>query len=64
MKLRTQLVLGFLLVLVFMVILAGLTYRSLAAVVENDAWVTHTLEVISKANLAQRLLIDMESEVS
>ena len=61
MKLRTQLLLGYVLVFAFMVAIAAVTYQRLTSLVTTAGWVSHTHEVISKAHLIEKLLVDMET---
>src|SRR6267154_2854351 len=61
MKIRTQLFLGNGLVLVLIVILAMVSLNSIKALIGTSKWVKHTHEVIERANLLGKLLIDMET---
>jgi CHASE3 domain sensor protein len=49
MKLRTQLLSGFLLVILFMVGLAGIPYRAFISYSESSKMISHTYEVIGQA---------------
>ena len=61
MKLSRQLLLGYLLVFAFMVLLSAVTYQSLTSLVNTGDWVAHTHNVIGKAHLIEKLLLDMET---
>jgi CHASE3 domain sensor protein/putative methionine-R-sulfoxide reductase with GAF domain len=61
MKLRTQLLSGFLLVILFMVGLAGISYRAFISYSESSKMISHTYEVIGQAHLIEKLLSDMET---
>ena len=61
MKLRKQLLLGYVIVLAFMVAIAGVTYQSLISLVDTAHGVAHTYEVIGEAHLIEKLLVDMET---
>ena len=61
MKIWTQLVLGFVLIFAFMIGIALVTYWALASSTETAKWVSHTHEVIAKAQKIEKLLVDMET---
>lgn len=61
MKLRTQIFLGYFLILTFMVILAGLTYSSITSLIESNSWVSHTYGTISEMRTITKSLVDMET---
>jgi len=61
MKLRTQLVLGYAVVFLFMIAIAGAMYRNSVTLHETEDWVDHTWEVKAYGNLVLKLLVDMET---
>jgi CheY-like chemotaxis protein/signal transduction histidine kinase/CHASE3 domain sensor protein len=61
MKLRTQLLFGFALVLVLMILMAMVSYHSNQYLLKAHQQVEIVREVISKARLVHRSLIDMQS---
>jgi len=61
MKLKQQLLLGYLAVFAFIICIAAVTYFSITSLVETGNWVTHTHRVIGFGNLIQKLLLDMET---
>jgi methyl-accepting chemotaxis protein len=61
MKLRTQLILAFGVVIVVIIGLLGMTYHSLDVMTTTAQWVKHTTEVLKTANEAEKLLVDMET---
>jgi len=61
MKLRTELSLGYALILVFMLVIAVIAFQSFSSFTETVTWVSHTHEVISKAHKVEKLLVDMET---
>ncbi len=61
MRLRTQLLLGFLLVFALMIIIASVTYKGTTDLINTSKWVSHTHSVIGKAHLIEKLLVDMET---
>ncbi|WP_224995098.1 CHASE3 domain-containing protein [Cesiribacter sp. SM1] len=61
MKIRTKLFLGNGLVLIIIIALAAVSYRSISTLIETSKWVDHTHEVIEKSNHLGKLLIDMET---
>ncbi len=63
MKLRTQLILAFGVVIMVIIGLLGLTYHSLDVMTTTAEWVKHTTEVLKAANEAEKLLVDMETGV-
>jgi PAS domain S-box-containing protein len=60
-KFRRKLILSVLLPLLLMVLLAGLFLWQINQLIEATNWVDHTDEVISRANITQRLLVDQET---
>jgi PAS domain S-box-containing protein len=60
-KFRRKLILSVLLPLLLMVLLAGLFLWQISQLIEATNWVDHTDEVISQANITQRLLVDQET---
>jgi methyl-accepting chemotaxis protein len=63
MKLRTQLILAFGVVIVVIIGLLGMTYHSLDVMTTTAQWVKHTTEVLKTANESEKLLVDMETGV-
>ena len=61
MKLRTQIFLGYFLILAFLVVFAGITYTSLASLTKTASWVSHTHKAISMVTNVEKLIIDMET---
>ncbi|MBU2552509.1 MAG: response regulator [Proteobacteria bacterium] len=61
MKLRTQLFSGYIVVFVIMVLLAGMVFWSTSTILESQDQVERTYEVITKARLIQKLVVDMET---
>ena len=61
MKLRTKLLLWYLVVLAFMTVLGGIGYQRIKSLVDTGNWVSHTREVIGKTYLIEKLLVDMET---
>ena len=61
MKLRKQLFSGYVLIFVFMIVIAVVTYLGVVSLTETADWVSHTHEVISKAYRIEKLLVDMET---
>lgn len=58
--LRTQIAAGYLVALILMVILGTIPYRSLTQMEETNRWVTHTDEVLRKAEYTLGLFKDAE----
>ena len=63
MKLRSQLILGYVLVIALLVLVSGITFRNAKLQETEEQWIAHTFEVIAKANLLQKLLVDMETGI-
>jgi methyl-accepting chemotaxis protein len=61
MKLRTQLILAFGLVILVIIGLLGMAYHSLDITATTAQWVKHTTEVLKTSNEAVKLLVDMET---
>jgi CheY-like chemotaxis protein len=61
MKLRTQLLLGYTLVFALMIVIAAITFRGFTSQTDRAALVSHNHQVISKAHLIGKLLVDMET---
>ena len=61
MRLRTQLLVGNVLVLALLVSVAVIAYQGLGTLVETGQFVSHTHEVQSQAHVIEKLLIDMET---
>lgn len=61
MKIRTQLFLKNGVVLLMIVILTMVSLNSTNSLIETSKWVEHTHEVIERANLLGKLLVDMET---
>ena len=61
MKPRTQLVSGYVLVLVLMIVMPVVGYRGLTSLIDTADLVSHTHEVISEAYLMEKLPVDMET---
>ena len=61
MKLRTQLFLGYFLVLGLMTLVAVVTYQSVKSLSETSSKVSHTQKIIAEANRIEKLIIDMET---
>ena len=61
MKIRTQLVLGYAIVFLFMIAIAGVMYRSISLLGGTEDWVDHSWEVKAHGNLILKLLVDMET---
>lgn len=61
MKIRTQLFLKNGVVLLMIVILTVVSLNSTNSLIETSKWVEHTHEVIERANLLGKLLVDMET---
>ena len=60
-KFRTQLWLGNGTVLLLMVIIAGVVYRSINSLISTSEWVMFTHEIIEKGGTLQKSLVDMET---
>jgi CheY-like chemotaxis protein len=63
MKLRTQVLLGYIVVFALMIIVAGVTHQGTSALIENQQLVEETHEAKTKARYLMRLLVDMETGV-
>lgn len=61
MTLRTQLVLGYLLVFLLMIGMSVLTYLEAESQSETDVWVSHTHDVIGRIHNLEKLVVDMET---
>ena len=61
MKLRTQLLLGYLVIFTLMIAIAGVMYQSNRLLLKTQEWVKHTHRVESEARMVQKLMIEMES---
>lgn len=61
MKLRTQLLSGYLIVLLFVLGLTALAYKGVLSLLDTAAWVDHTHEVIGTARWLEKLVVDMET---
>ncbi|MDJ0763679.1 MAG: response regulator [Myxococcota bacterium] len=61
MKLRTQILGGYFLIFVFMIIIAVVMSQSIGSLVDTSQWVSHTHEVISEARSIEKLMVDMET---
>ena len=61
MKLHTQLILGFVLILASIFVIFGLMHQSITSLLEAQSLVAHTHKVTANANLIQKLLIDLET---
>lgn len=61
MKLRTEILVVNLSVIALLVVISVIAYRGLTSLNETAIWVAHTHEVISEAQLIQRLVVDMET---
>ena len=61
MKLQTRLFLGYLVVFVLMLVIAGVSYNGFRTNTATGRWVSHTHQVIADAQLVLRLAIDMET---
>ena len=61
MKLRNQLLSAYSVVFILMIIIGTVAYRALGSLNETAHWVTHTHEVIAKAHLIEKILVDMET---
>ncbi len=62
MKLRTRVLTGYLIVLMFVLVLAGLTYQAITSLLDTASWVAHTQEVIARVSAVETLLVDMQVE--
>ncbi len=61
MKFKTQLIAVNVLLMVFLCVISVVMYRATNGLIENNAWVTHTSIVISKANALGKAIVDMET---
>ncbi len=61
MKLRTQFLLGYVVVLAIMILVAGYMYLNVTAVIDTQHWIAHSQEVMTKAELIQRLARHIQS---
>lgn len=61
MKLRTQLLLGYLVVFVLLVGVVAVMYENNRLLFETQQWVMHTHQVIAKARMVERLVVDMQA---
>lgn len=61
MKFRTQLLLSNGILMVMMLIISGILYKSINSLVDTFKWVNHTHEVIERGNSLLRSMIDMET---
>ena len=61
MKLRTQLLLGFGIIVILLASGSTFTYLSLSSLIETSHWVKHTHDVVSNANHLEKILIDLET---
>ena len=61
MKLRTQLLTGFGVLLAVILIVAGISYQTTQSLLQTNAWVKHTQEVMTKTRLVQKLVVDMQT---
>ena len=62
-KFRTQLLLGYILILAIMVAISVVVFLSVNSLIDNARWVEHTHEVIGKANGLIASLVDQETGV-
>ena len=60
-KLRTKIVLGFLIPIVFLLSLSTTNYLNTGALIETARWVNHTQEVMTRGQLLDSLILEMES---
>ena len=58
---KYKLFIGFLIPALLIAMLATFTYRQIQSSLETARWVQHTHEVIAKARLLEKLIIDMET---
>ncbi len=63
MKLRTQLLFGYLAVFALMAILAGVTFQSTNALIENQVMVEKAHRIKTSARLFMRFLVDMQTGI-
>ena len=61
MKLRSQLLMGYLVVFALMIAGASIMYQSNRSLLEIQKWLNHTYEVKAKARLVQKLAVDMQT---
>jgi CheY-like chemotaxis protein/CHASE3 domain sensor protein/putative methionine-R-sulfoxide reductase with GAF domain len=63
MKLRTQLLSGYVAVFILMIILAGVTYQSTKALLQHQGMVELTYRIKTSTRLMNLLMADMEAEI-
>jgi len=61
MKLRTQLVLSYVVLFALMVLMAGISYQSTSSLLETFKRVDYSHEVMTKVRLIQKIVVDMQS---
>ncbi len=60
-KFKSKVLIGFLLPVLLIVFLAVFNYRHIQSSLDTSSWVRHTHEVIGRAHLLEKLMIDMET---
>lgn len=60
-KIKSKIVFGSSLVLVLVVILSLISFRSFDSFVEDANWVKHTQQVIANASIIEKLIVDLET---
>jgi len=63
MKLRTQILTGYILIITFLVLIAGIMLIQVRSLTDKAQWVEHTQTVITKARHIEKLMVDMETGV-
>ncbi|MCD6415272.1 MAG: response regulator [Planctomycetes bacterium] len=61
MKLRKQLALAYILVFVLMILLVAVNYQTTRSLLETEDWISQTHEIITRANLLAKLIVDAET---
>lgn len=61
MKLRNQLLAGYILIFALMFVIAGITYQAIDSLIETQALVNRAHNVMTNAEFLVRLMVDMES---
>ena len=60
-KLRTQILAGYAVIFLVMIVIATLITKNVQYLIETDSWVNHTHSVITDARWVEKLLVDMET---
>ncbi|MFS8065777.1 MAG: CHASE3 domain-containing protein, partial [Byssovorax sp.] len=61
MKIRTQILAGFMVIFVLLIINSAMMFWSVSSLVNSEMWVTHSHDVIAKTRTSEKLIVDMET---